>query len=557
MRLRSLAAFMLTLMSLIATYMPASTARAHDPTRHKAALRKAAARKETQRKAKQQQSEGPQCHLEIRLVDDATGKQIPGIVRLTRLDNGKTLAIRELIKREQDWHTIAERAEVAVPRSKLKVESLQGIETELASTTIDLEGKNKHNVELRLKRFYRADERGWRNGNTHLHLMKLTIAEADSYLRQVPLSDDLELVFLSHLRRIPDEQTYISNLIVENSLPGGDLARLSQTGILFRPGEEHRHNFGRGGEGFGHVMLLDIAKLIRPVSIGPGIMRKGTDAMPLQRGMLEAKRDGATVVWCHNRFGYEDIPNWMAGTLDAQNIFDGGNRGNYEESFYRYLNIGVKTPFSTGTDWFIDDFSRVYVPLRGELTSEGWLKQLRAGRSFITNSPLLEFSADGRPIGDTLNIERTKTVNLSGVAKARMDFGRIEIIHNGHVVATSPSKANGGHFEAELKHALQIDQPGWVALRTPLTKRKNTFGNQIYSHTSPIYFQIAGQNRFDLKVANELVGEMESDMEKVKKQAVFANPAERKSVLDVYLDGIVELKRRINANEIKPAKSSR
>ena len=85
---------------------------------------------------------------------------------------------------------------------------------------LDLRGKNTATVTISLTQFSDLQQRGWRNGNTHLHLMKLTYAEADRYLREVPASDGLDLVFLSHLRRIPDERTYISNTIVENSLPG-------------------------------------------------------------------------------------------------------------------------------------------------------------------------------------------------------------------------------------------------------------------------------------------------------------------------------------------------
>ena len=157
--------------------------------------------------------------------------------------------------------------------------------------------------------------------------MKLTHAEAIRYLQLVPKSDGLDLVFLSHLRRIPDERNYISNEIVENSFTGGSLQRLSQGGVLFSNGEEHRHNFGRGGEGWGHVMLLDILKLIQPVSIGPGIMREGTDRIPLQHGIKQARADGGTVIWCHNTFGFEDIPNWVKGLVHAQNIYDGSPTG--------------------------------------------------------------------------------------------------------------------------------------------------------------------------------------------------------------------------------------
>ena len=236
----------------------------------------------------------------------------------------------------------------------------------------------------------------------------------------MPQADGLDLVFVSLLRRIPDERDYITNTLTD-----GDLGRLSQGGVLFGNGEEHRHNFGPGGEGFGHVMLLNILKRIEPVSIGPGIMKEGTDGIPLQRGIRTAREDGATVIWCHNTFGHEDIPNWVAGLVHAQNIFDGGDHGSYEDTFYRYLNVGMKVPFSTGTDWFIYDFSRVYVPIAGELTSKKWLAELAAGKSYITNGVFLELTADGKPIGETIAARRRATSCESPARRsAATTFGR-------------------------------------------------------------------------------------------------------------------------------------
>ena len=84
--------------------------------------------------------------------------------------------------------------------------------------------------------------------------MRLTHAEAVRYLELVPEADDLDLVFLSHLERKPEDLEYISNRFTE-----ADLRGLSRKGALFGNGEEH--NFGPGGEGFGHVLFLDIRRL--------------------------------------------------------------------------------------------------------------------------------------------------------------------------------------------------------------------------------------------------------------------------------------------------------
>ena len=42
--------------------------------------------------------------------------------------------------------------------------------------------------------------------------------------------------------------------------------------------------------------------------------------------------------------------------------------GSYEENYYRYLNVGLRLPISTGTDWFLYDFARVYAGVPGKLT---------------------------------------------------------------------------------------------------------------------------------------------------------------------------------------------
>src|SRR3989304_2909728 len=84
---------------------------------------------------------------------------------------------------------------------------------------------------------------------------------------------------------------------------------------------------------------------------------------------------GAKVLWCHNDWGMEDVPNWLAGRLAAQNIFDGGTHGGYEDSFYRYLNAGLRGPVSTGAGWFLYELSRVYArvsgPAGGRIGAEG------------------------------------------------------------------------------------------------------------------------------------------------------------------------------------------
>ncbi len=322
-------------------------------------------------------------------------------------------------------------------------------------------------------------------------------------------------------------------------------------------GQEHRHNFGPQGEGYGHILLLDIPHIIQPVSIGPGITKQGSDAPPLQVGIDKARALGGKVVWAHNLFGFEDIPNWITGRVHANNIFDGGSRGSFEDSYYRYLNVGLHVPFSTGTDWFIYDYSRVYVMSDRAVTPTQWLDLLAAGRTYITNGPLLEFTVDDQPIGTTIEIDDPKVLPVRATATGRANFQRLELVCNGQVIATAPSRAAGQHYVAELQLDLAIDAPSWLAVRTPAPPapdRENTprdfpeneFGGKLFSHTSPVYVHLTGQGVFDADVARELLAEMQADWSDIEKQAVFASHAEREQVHAVYEEAIAKLQGRLD-----------
>jgi hypothetical protein len=488
------------------------------------------------------------CQLTIDLVDDFTQQSLAGLVRITNLDSGKAIKLEGEFHRALNWYSLAEKTTVRLPRAKVRVEALQGLETLRAERVLDLTASKSATVKLTLQRFHDSSFRDWYGGNTHLHLMKLTRTEADRYLQVVPRSDDLDLVFLSYLRRVPDEIDYISNTIVEESFTGDALSRLASPGVVLANGEELRHNFGRGGEGYGHAMLLGLKELIRPVSLGPGIMGGGTDGVPLQPGLREAHANGATVIWCHNAFGMEGIPSWLSGLVHAQNIFDGGSRGNYEDTLYRYLNLGMRVPFSTGTDWFIYDFARVYVPVFGEFTTAGWLAALREGKSYITNGPLLELETERASIGESLHLVGPNRVTVVARGMGRLDFGALELVHNGKVVRRVPAKSVEGYFAADMRHSLVIDGPGWFALRIPEDVGKTELDHPLFAHTSPIYIEMQGRGEiFRVDTARELVEEMRASIQTIQEKAVFADDAERQRVLDVYESAIKKLEDRIDA----------
>src|SRR5262249_51454205 len=130
-------------------------------------------------------------------------------------------------------------------------------------------------------------------------------------------------------------------------------------------------------------------------------------------------------------------PTALTGRLDALNVFDGSRTGSYEDTYYRYLNTGLRVPISTGTDWFLYDFARVYAQVLGDLTVPSWLAAVKAGRCLVTNGPLLTLTVDGHDIGKTLALDKPRRVRVEATAVGRHDFQRLQLVRNGKVVHTT------------------------------------------------------------------------------------------------------------------------
>ncbi|MEX1231437.1 MAG: CehA/McbA family metallohydrolase [Planctomycetaceae bacterium] len=504
------------------------------------------------------------CAVALEVVDGETGEKLPALIKIVN-ERGEILDLPELLNRGlgignagmgdqpsiEEWSALPQPATLKLPREKLTVAAFSGLETEITTQEIDLTSATETAIAVPLRRFSRLADRNTFGGNTHLHLMKLSLDTCERYLREISVADDLDLLFVSYLERTIANQHYISNRYTQR-----DLDRLTQqTGRIFANGEEHRNNFTGGQEGYGHVMFLDIPRLILPVSIGPDIAKTGDDGLPLDRGIQQARDDGATVVWCHNDYGRESIPQYVKGQIDALNIFDGGIRSSYKDSFYRLLNAGYRVPFSTGTDWFLYDFSRVYVPVEGELTTENWLAGLKAGRGFITNGPLLKLSVNEKTPGDELKLDRAGMVHIQAEGLGRCDFQTLELIYNGEIIASVKTTPVEGHFEAKIDKQIEVPKSGWWALRTPPPsvpgdpelsepRTRNELGRELYSHTSPIYVTVAGQPHRDPAAIASLIAHVEESLKYVSQKGVYMDNASRETILSLYRQTLEELKQR-------------
>jgi len=486
--------------------------------------------------------------LRLQLVDAESGAKLGGMVRITPVDGKKPVELPGLLDRLRGlkktekltgWYVVpASGAMTSLPMGKYRIEALSGLETALADREIDVIA-TPQTATIKLTHLFRPKEQKVVAGNTHLHLQGISKAECEEYLRQVPAADGIKVMFVSYLERAEIDKAYVTN-----RYPIGDLKEFEPTGVIFNNGEEHRHNFEAWGEGYGHVMFLDIKRLVQPVSLGPGITAKGNDELPLRPGIDDARNQGGTIIWCHNQLGHEDVPSALTGRLHALNVFDGNRAGTFEENYYRYLNIGLHMPISTGTDWFIYDFSRVYAQVNGKLTVKSWLDALKAGRNIATNGPMLWLSVEDRPIGDTIGLEKPGGLRIVARGVGRQDFQKLQVVQNGKVIITETATKNGDKFEAAIDRNVRVDGPCWFALRIE-SETKNELEQQLFAHSSPIYVEVQGNRNFEPEAARELLKQLEKARDDIRARGKFSDNAARDRLLALYTDAARDLNAQI------------
>jgi hypothetical protein len=189
---------------------------------------------------------------------------------------------------------------------------------------------------------------------------------------------------------------------------------------------------------------------------------------------------------------------------------------------------------------------------------EAWLAALRAGRTFITNGPLLDFRVEGRRAGETVALASARGVRVEGRARGRLDFGLLEVVRNGEVIGQADARPSHGHFEAALRASVPLSTPSWLALRVS-GGRANEYGRPIFGHTSPVYITLSGRAIRMEQEVQYLIGEIRRAMAAIDRHARFLGDADRPRVLGVYRRALTALEEggQRDPNSSRPASNHR
>jgi len=178
--------------------------------------------------------------------------------------------------------------------------------------------------------------------------------------------------------------------------------------------------------------------------------------------------------------------------------------------WYRLLNLGYRIPAAAGTDAMMNYASlrgplglvRVYVkvptrplasaPARQEMMRDR-LDGLRAGRTFVTNGPLLAFRLGGKEIGDEVKLPAgggKLTFNAS--VRSIVPLDHAQVICTGEVVRELPLATD--RMSVEVKGDLVVGRSGWCILRAYAEKATHPILDLYpFASTSPIYVSVDGE----------------------------------------------------------------
>jgi hypothetical protein len=134
----------------------------------------------------------------------------------------------------------------------------------------------------------------------------------------------------------------------------------------------------------------------------------------------------------------------------------------------------------------------VYVESGVPLDRARWYAALKAGKSFATNGPLLQFQVGTAGIGGELKLPAGKhRLAMKVMLRSYVPVDHLQIIGNGEVVAEIPLR--GERSRADTTLMVDVPRSGWYLVRAYSDQSIDPVLDLYpFGTTSPIYVTISG-----------------------------------------------------------------
>ncbi len=499
--------------------------------------------------ARERQYLGTVGTVSLRVVDPA-GRPLSARISVTTAE-GRGYAPDDAWRHADEAFTRSERqfeypyfhstgsAELTVPAGRVHVEVWRGPEYRVARADVSVPTGVRTTRRIVLERVDDLPARGWWSGDVHVHMnYGGAYRNTPPHLAFQAGAEDLHVVenlIVNKEQRIPDIAYFRT-----------DADPVSTATFLLRHAQEfHTSVWGHLGLlGLtSHYLLPEYAGYPNTAAASLALTNATVaDLAHAQRGLVgyvhpfDTRPDPADTTAPL----YYELPADVAlGKVDYLEVMGYSDHLITSEIWYRLLNCGFRLPAAAGTDAFPNFASlrgppglvRVFVHSGATLDHQRWLAGLKAGRTFVTNAPLLEFSLAGHAIGDEIRIP-SAVQQLRAVVglRSNVPIDHLEIIGNGKVVATVPLDA--GRTTAHDTVPVPVNGSGWYVLRAYSDRAEMPVLDLYpFASTSPIYVRVGDQPVRSIEDAKFFVRWIERVESATRASTAWNTPAEQAGVL--------------------------
>lgn len=494
--------------------------------------------------------------VHVRINDAATGKPTPVRLRLLtpeshvpapfgRLSHFSTAPGQDvggqLLLGGQRSYYLDGACEIRLPAGAIRVEADKGPEYVPLRREVTL-GPGQISLRLLLERWIDLRAQGWYSGDTRATDLPPHAALLEGS------AEDLAVVNLLALERpgSGDRPPALPNLLAFS----GTQPLVQMPGCLVAVNTLNGHPL------LGTMALLNCHRPVYPLRFGGP---DGLDSWSVLDWCQQCHRKRGLVVWPDLPRLTEEQPQGEAlaaallGQVDAFEVCRFADPDpDSLRPWYRLLDCGLRLPLvgGSGKDSNTIPLGRVrtYAQLQpGEELSYGaWIEALRAGRTFVTNGPLLFLTVNGQAPGAVLPAHAEgQTVRVRLEARSIVPFDRLELLVNGRVEASRT--AAGNRLADELETDVRLEESAWLAARCWGQARVlGDEGQCVHAQTSPVYVSVAGKPlRPRAETAAPLDRVLEQTQEWVLRQARCETEQQRQQLVGGLQTAREELRRRV------------
>jgi TolB protein len=384
--------------------------------------------------------------------------------------------------------------ELTAPVGTVTVSAVQGFETPAVVSQAEVRRNRNSTITLELEPVWDASANGWYSSDNHFHVnyggtYRLAPDDIVPDLKGEGL--DLSYPLLANLH----------NRFLQEELWGWSY----EEGPIIVFGQEIRSHF------LGHLEQLGSDELFWPWVWGPGYQVYGQDDRTNAVALRHAREHGGIGGYVHPVGVADPLTPETAGSVPIGFVADAvlGEIDIIELAclwtdevgtgalWHQVLNIGVSLAASSGSDVMNDYYrtmaigaTRVYARVEGTLTSDSFLQAVKAGKSFNSNGPLLEFAVAGKGPGDVVDAS-DGTVSWTAIVHSALPYERLEIFVNGTVIETLEGSTEAG--SKTYSGELQVPEGGWVTARVVGDNSGwPALDSYLYAESSPVWFGEVG-----------------------------------------------------------------